>query len=47
MSSIGIVKILIPKFSLLLYHTIGDSIPVPVSTPFTMKKGSNKKIYVK
>jgi hypothetical protein len=28
-----------PRFSSLLYQMIGSSIPVPVKTPFTIKKG--------
>ena len=38
-SSIGMVNILMFKFSVLLYHTTSFSIKLPVSTPLTIKKG--------
>ena len=38
-SSIGMVNILMFRFSVLLYHTTSFSIKLPVSTPLTIKKG--------
>jgi hypothetical protein len=38
-SSIGIVAILNPRFSVLLYHTTGSSIKLPVKIPLTIKNG--------
>ena len=39
------VSIRIARFSELLYLTTGSSKPVPVSIPFTIKKGNNNMTY--
>jgi hypothetical protein len=39
------VPIRIPRFSSLLYQTTGDSSPVPVRIPFTIKKGISNRLY--
>ena len=41
-SSTGIVMNLIPRFSVLSYHTTGISVMSPVNSPFTIKNGMIK-----
>ena len=43
-SSIGMVSMRIPRFSRLLYQTMGSVNPIPVKTPFTIRNGSSNKM---